>query len=249
MTLLRADDLSVAFGAHQALSEVSLSVAAGEMVAQIGPNGAGKSTLFNLLGGQLAAQSGRITLRGVTLAKADPAAFCRSGIGRIFQITRCFASMTVLACVQTAMLAHHRQIWRFLRPAERAFRPEALDVLARCGLGDQAGRDAASLAYPDQKRLELAVALASNPAVLLLDEPASGLAAPERLAMMRLVAELARQGIAVLFSEHDMQSVFGFADRIIVLHQGRVIATGTPSDIRTNPQVQDVYLGGNQPNE
>lgn len=243
MSLLKARGLTVAFGTHLAVSDVSLDVDAGEMVALIGPNGAGKSTLFNLLGGQLAPDAGQVTLRGVTLGRADPARFCRAGLGRTFQITRSFGSMTAMECVQTALLAHHRQVWRFGRAADRAHRSEAELLLQSCGIADRAGQSALSLAYPDQKRLELAMALASRPAMLLLDEPAAGLSAEARLAMMQLVVELAAAGTAVLFSEHDMPSVFGFADRILVLHQGQIIASGDAGEIRTHPQVQKVYLG------
>ncbi len=244
MTLLAAERLSRAFGGVAALSDVSFAVAAGEVVALIGPNGAGKSTCFNLLSGQLRPSAGRIRLDGRDITGLGPAAICRRGVGRSFQITATFASMTVRENVQLALLAHHRQIWRFWRPAAAAFRAEAQALLAELGMEAEADRAAAVLAYGDLKRLELAVALAGAPRLLLMDEPTAGMAPGERGALMALIRRLAgERGLGVLFTEHDMDAVFGTADRILVLARGTLIAAGRPAEIRADAEVRRVYLG------
>lgn len=244
MTLLAAEHLSRRFGGVAALRDVSFAVAAGEVVALIGPNGAGKSTCFNLLSGQLRPSGGRIRLDGRDITGLDPPAICRRGVGRSFQITATFASMTVRENVQLALLAHHRQIWRFWRPAAAAFRAEAQALLAELGMDAEADRAAAVLAYGDLKRLELAVALAGAPRLLLMDEPTAGMAPAERGALMALIRRLAgERGLGVLFTEHDMDAVFGTADRILVLARGALIAAGRPGEIRADAEVQRVYLG------
>ncbi len=244
MSLLQATNLARSFGAVQAVRNFSVCVAAGEMVALIGPNGAGKSTAFAMLGGQIAPDSGRIRVAGAELAGRTPQHFARHGVARTFQIATLFASMTVIENVQTALLAHHRQIWRFWRAADTQYRSEALAMLDQVGLADQAQSGTAALAYGDLKRLELAVALAAQPRLLLLDEPTAGMAQAERLAMMRLVAGLtASHHLAVLFTEHDMDAVFGFAQRILVLDRGAVLTEGTPAEISADARVQELYLG------
>ncbi len=244
MTLLAAERLARCFGGVAALRDVSFAVAAGEVVALIGPNGAGKSTCFNLLSGQLRPSAGRIRLDGRDITGLDPASICRRGVGRSFQITATFASMTVRENVQLALLAHHRQIWRFWRPAAAVFRAEAEALLAELGMAAEADRAAAVLAYGDLKRLELAVALAGAPRLLLMDEPTAGMAPGERGALMALIRRLAgERGLGVLFTEHDMDAVFATADRILVLARGVLIAAGRPADIRADAEVQRVYLG------
>jgi branched-chain amino acid transport system ATP-binding protein len=242
MSLFAAQNLTKSWGGVQAVDGVSFSVAAGEMVALIGPNGAGKSTCFGLLGGQFAADAGAILLDGKPIS-GTPADFARAGIARGFQIVKIFASMSVRENVQTALLAAHRQAWRFWRAADCAYRSQSTALLARVGLADLAEQDAATLAYGDTKRLELAIALAGNPRVLLLDEPTAGMARPERMAAMHLVASLAAEGIGVLFTEHDMDAVFGFATRILVMDRGQLVAHGTPAEIAANSVVRRVYLG------
>ncbi len=244
MTLLTAEHLSRRFGGVAALRDVSFAVAAGEVVALIGPNGAGKSTCFNLISGQLRPSAGRIRLDGQDITGLDPPSICRRGVGRSFQITATFASMTVRENVQLALLAHHRQIWRFWRPAAAAFRAEAEALLAEFGMDAEADRAAAVLAYGDLKRLELAVALAGAPRLLLMDEPTAGMAPGERGALMALIRRLAgERGLGVLFTEHDMDAVFGTADRVLVLARGTLIAAGRPAEIRADAEVQRVYLG------
>jgi branched-chain amino acid transport system ATP-binding protein len=244
MTLLRAEDLQRAFGGVQAVAGVSFAVAAAEIVALIGPNGAGKSTCFNMLNGQLAPDAGRVRLDGRDITGLPPRRAWRLGVGRTFQITATFASMTVRENVQTALFAHHRDIWRRWRRGAALHRVDADALLDQVGLADQAARAAGVLAYGDLKRLELGMALASAPRLLLMDEPTAGMAAAERRALMALVRRLASaRGLAVLFTEHDMDIVFGTADRILVLDRGRLIAQGDAAAIRADARVRAVYLG------
>jgi branched-chain amino acid transport system ATP-binding protein len=244
MTILDVAGLSKSFGGVRAVAEISFRVDAGEMLALIGPNGAGKSTCFNMLNGQIPPDAGRITLKERDITGLSPRRIWRMGVGRTFQITATFASMTVRENVQVALLAHHRQVWRFLRPASAWFVAEADTLLAQVGMADQAGRAAGVLTYGDLKRLELAIALANAPHLLLMDEPTAGMSPTERMALMQLVCGLASaRGIAVLFTEHDMDVVFGVADRILVLNRGELIAEGDGTTIRSDPRVRAVYLG------
>ena len=242
--VLSVEKLSKAYGGVQAVREVSFRVGAGEMVAIIGPNGAGKTTCFNMLNGQLAPDSGDIRLGGARLAGLPPHRIWRLGVGRTFQVTATFGSMSVRENVQTALLSHHKRNYSPWSRAQGFFVHEAEALLERVGMRSQAERPCAVLAYGDLKRVELAVALANRPRLLLMDEPTAGMAPEERGALMTLAASLARSdGIAVLFTEHDMQVVFGFASRVIVMHLGEVIAEGAPEEVRANPRVREVYLG------
>jgi len=223
---------------------VSFSLAAGELLALIGPNGAGKSTCFNLLNGQTPPDSGSVVLDGTDITGWPPRRVWRLGVGRSFQVAATFASMTVRENVQMALIARHGLVWRFLRPAHRLFRAEADALLAQAGLVEQADRGCGALAYGALKRLELALALANDPRLLLMDEPAAGLAPADRRVLMDLVRRLARErNCAVLFTEHDMDIVFAVADRIMVMDRGKLIAEGDPAAIRANRLVQAVYLG------
>ena len=244
MSALEVRGLSKAYGGVQAVRDVSFSVDAGEVVALIGPNGAGKTTCFNLLNGQLRPDSGEIALAGRSVVGLRPHQVWRLGVGRTFQVTATFSSMTVRENVQVALLSHHRKLFSLGKPAGRFQVEEADALLARVGMQQQAARPCAVLAYGDLKRVELAIALANRPRLLLMDEPTAGMASDERQALMQLAAALARsERIAVLFTEHDMEVVFNFASRIIVLHGGEVIAAGAPDEVRANPRVREVYLG------
>jgi branched-chain amino acid transport system ATP-binding protein len=244
MTVLEAIGLRKEFGGVRAVDDVSFSVAPGEMLAMIGPNGAGKSTCFNLLGGQLRPDAGQVRMAGRDITGQPPRRLVGLGVARTFQITTVFASMTVRENVQVALQAHHRQTWHFWRPAAAAFRDAAGALLAQVGMGAQADRAAGVLAYGDLKRVELAMALAGEPTLLLMDEPTAGMATAERTALMALVRRLAGAGgLAVLFTEHDMDVVFGVADRILVLNRGTLIAAGEPAAIRADARVREVYLG------
>jgi len=244
MSVLAAEGLRKNFGGVAAVRDVSLTVAGGEMVALIGPNGAGKSTCFNMLSGQLRPDAGRVRIGGRDATGRAPRRVWRMGVGRTFQITATFASMTVRENVQMALLAHHDGIWRFWNAARHRRVAEADALLQLVGLAPQAARAAGVLAYGDLKRLELAIALASAPRLLLMDEPTAGMAPAERVALMRLARALATgRGIAVLFTDHDMDTVFSVADRILVLHQGALIAEGDGPAIRADARVREVYLG------
>jgi branched-chain amino acid transport system ATP-binding protein len=243
--VLQVDGLHKAFGGVQAVEDVSFAVAAGELLALIGPNGAGKSTCFNMLNGQLAPDSGLVRLVGRDIVGLSPRAIWRLGVGRTFQITATFASLSVRENVQMALYSHAGKLGALLARFGTALRAEADALLEQVGMVDQADRPCGVLAYGDLKRVELAMALANRPRLLLMDEPTAGMAPKERVALMELAARLARaQKIAVLFTEHDMDVVFGQADRIIVLDRGRMIAAGLPEEVRTNADVRAVYLGG-----
>jgi branched-chain amino acid transport system ATP-binding protein len=244
MSALSVRALRKSFGGVQAVRDVSFTVAPGEILALIGPNGAGKSTCFNMVGGQTKPDAGHVTLAGQDITGFPPRAIWRRGVGRTFQITATFASMTVRENLQMALLSQHRQVWRTWRAARFAHTAEADALLAQLGLADQAHRAAGLLAYGDLKRLELALALASRPSLLLMDEPTAGMAPAERTSLMALTRRLSRErGLAVLFTEHDMDVVFTTADRILVLDRGTLIAEGDGPAIRANPQVRAVYLG------
>ena len=242
--ILRVAHLSKSYGAVRAVNDVSFDVAPGERLAMIGPNGAGKTTCFNMLNGQLSPDRGRIEFGERDLAGLKPRQVWRLGVGRTFQITATFGSMTVRENVQMALLSHHRKLRSLMSFAARAYTDEADALLERVGVLDQAARTCAVLAYGDLKRVELAIALANRPRLLLMDEPTAGMAAQERGELMRLASELARrEGIAVLFTEHDMDVVFHHAERILVLYQGELIANDSPSMVRADPRVREVYLG------
>ncbi|MEP7062597.1 MAG: ABC transporter ATP-binding protein [Betaproteobacteria bacterium] len=232
--VLAVSGLAHAFGGLRALDGVDFSVARGEMVALIGPNGAGKTTCFNVINGQLRADAGEVRVNGRDVSGLAPAAIARQRVGRTFQVAATFASMSVRENIDVAR--------RALRRRDDAHAAGVL--LARVGAPALIDRHAATLVYADAKRVELAIALAGSPALLLLDEPTAGLAIDDRIRMMDAVRAVSRDdAVAVLFTEHDMDIVFGYADRVIVLDRGRVIAAGTPAAVRADPAVKRAYLG------
>jgi branched-chain amino acid transport system ATP-binding protein len=244
MAVLEVSGLAKAYDGVQALRGVSFALEAAELVAMIGPNGAGKTTCFNIVNGQLRPDAGEVSLGGTSLVGKPARAVWRLGVGRTFQVAATFGSMSVRQNVQMALLSHARLLGSFVRRAENLFIEEANELLSRVGMTGLAARPCAELAYGDLKRLELAIALAGRPRLLLMDEPTAGTAPQERDALMGLASSLARsEKIAVLFTEHDMEAVFGFADRVLVLHGGELIATGTPDEVRDDPRVRKVYLG------
>jgi ABC-type branched-subunit amino acid transport system ATPase component len=244
MSLLQVEQLKRSFGGVRAVDGVSFSLAAGEIAALIGPNGAGKSTLFNLIDGQLAPQAGRVLFNGESLTAWSTAERTRRGIGRTFQVAQTFATLTVLQNVQLALVAAAGGasgitdlLWDLQTEAAKL-------LLGEVGLQRHAADAAASLAYGDVKRLELALALAAKPRLLLMDEPTAGMAASERFALMQTIVALAgASNMAVLFTEHSMDVVFGFARRVLVLSRGRLIADGVPETVRADTEVQRLYLG------
>ncbi len=244
MTALRVERLSKSYRGFVAVKDVSFSLQPGELLALIGPNGAGKTTCFNMINGQVAPTSGTITIFDQRADGLSPRAIGRLGVGRTFQVAATFGSMTLAENVQVALLAHHGELWPSLRWAARRRRDEARALLALVGMADQADRLTAEIAYGDVKRLDLAVALAHEPRLLLMDEPAAGMAPSERRGLMALVERLARErGMGVLFTEHDMDVVFGHAERVLVLNRGELIAEGKPEEVRAREDVRRVYLG------
>jgi branched-chain amino acid transport system ATP-binding protein len=244
VTALSVRSLSKSFGGVRAVNDVSFDVKRGEFLAMIGPNGAGKSTCFNMINGQLAPNSGEIWFEETNLAGLKPRNIWRRGVGRTFQVAATFGSMTVVENVQMALISHARETYRLWRPAASRHRARALDLLAQVGMRDAADRPSRELAYGDVKRIEFAIALANEPRLLLMDEPTAGMAPRERNDLIALVKRLVvERGISVLFTEHSMEVVFAFADRIIVLARGRLIADGHAAAIRDDPKVQEVYFG------
>jgi branched-chain amino acid transport system ATP-binding protein len=244
MSGLDVRSLSKAFGGVRAVSEVGFKVAPGEFLAMIGPNGAGKTTCFNIINGQLAPDSGEILLAGKNIAGLAPRDIWRLGVGRTFQVAATFHSMTVAENVQMALISHAGEIHRLWTPVASMHRERALDLLGQVGMREAADRSSRELAYGDVKRVELAIALANEPRLLLMDEPTAGMGARERHDLIELVKRLVvERKISVLFTEHSMDVVFAFADRIIVLARGRLIADGAAAAIRDNAQVREVYFG------
>jgi branched-chain amino acid transport system ATP-binding protein len=244
VTALEVSGLVKCFGAVRAVDGASFAVAEGEIVALIGPNGAGKTTCFNALNGQLRPEDGRVRLDGRDITGLPPRRMARLGVGRTFQVTQTYASMSVRENVQLALAARHGRVFAWWPRLGDLYREEALALLEPLGMAGLAERPCGLLAYGDLKRVELAVALAGAPRLLLMDEPTAGMAATERLTLMALVARLARaRRLSVLFTEHDMDVVFGHADRVLVLDRGRVIADGPLAAVRADPRVRAVYLG------
>ncbi len=244
MSELSIKSLSKAFGGVRAVNEVSFDVKQGEFLAMIGPNGAGKSTCFNMINGQLRPDSGEIWFEGKNLSGLKPREIWRLGVGRTFQVAATFGSMTVAENVQMALISHAQETYRLWKPAASLHRERALQLLDQVGMRAAADRASRELAYGDVKRVELAIALANDPRLLLMDEPTAGMAPRERNDLIALVKRLVvERGISVLFTEHSMDVVFAFADRIIVLARGRLIADGSAAEIRDHPKVREVYFG------
>jgi branched-chain amino acid transport system ATP-binding protein len=244
MSILCVRHLSKAFGGVRAVDNVSFDVGEGEFLALIGPNGAGKSTCFNIINGQMMPDAGEIRFADHSIVALPPREIWRLGIGRTFQIAATFGSMTVAENVQLALVSHHGEIFRFGAALRDRRFARARQLLDQVGMADAANRACKELAYRDVKRLELAIAHANNPRLLLMDEPTAGMAPRERNDLIALVKRLViEKNISVLFTEHSMDVVFAYADRIIVLARGVLIAEGNSAAIRDNREVQQVYLG------
>jgi branched-chain amino acid transport system ATP-binding protein len=244
MNLLKVAGLGKSFGGVRAVDDVNFELAPGELLALIGPNGAGKSTTFNMVNGQLRADAGSILLGDQELTGMSPREIWRLGVSRTFQIAETFASLTVVENVQMALLSADGKLFSMWRRAGEHQRERALELLDQVSMKAQADRPCSVLAYGDVKRVELAMAMANNPKLLLMDEPTAGMAPKERHDLMALTKQLVTQrGMAVLFTEHSMDVVFAYADRMIVLARGRLIAEGKPLEVRDDPKVQEVYFG------
>ncbi|MEM7745484.1 MAG: ABC transporter ATP-binding protein [Pseudomonadota bacterium] len=242
--MLEVRDLSKSFGGVHAIDGVSLNVKLGEIHAVIGPNGAGKTTLVSQIAGEVLPDRGAIHLGGADITRLPPHARAQRGLARSYQITSVFRDMSVIDNVALAVQAHDGHSFRFWRPArsEHGLRNQAMEILDTVGLKPLAGQPVGALAHGQQRALEIAMALASEPTVLLLDEPLAGMGVEESREMVDHLRSL-RPDRAVLLVEHDMDAVFQLADRISVLVYGKLIATGRPEDIRADPHVQAAYLG------
>jgi branched-chain amino acid transport system ATP-binding protein len=242
--LLRVEKVTKSFDGFVAVQDVEITVAQGLMACIIGPNGAGKSTIFNLITGHLQPTRGKILFRDRDITGLPPYTICQLGMGRSFQRTNIFPRLSVFDNVQVGVLAHRKKTLNFFTPSKKLVQDETYALLAQVGLADEAQSISGMLSYGFQKQLELGIALASEPELLLLDEPTAGMSPQETANAIALIATIVRErGLTLLFTEHDMDVVFRIAERITVLHQGQVLAEGTPAAVRSNPEVQRVYLG------
>jgi len=242
---LRTQGITKEFGKLRAVNEVSLEISKGDIHAIIGPNGAGKSTYFNLVTGYHRATSGKVLFKEKEITHLPAYRRCNLGITRSFQITSIYPKLTVYESVLMALLCHRKATLDFFSPAKKFFKEEVWHILEDIGLADQADRPGDSISHGDKKRLELAVTVGTEPELLLLDEPTCGMSPEETEMTMSLINNLSKnRGITILFTEHDMSVVFGIAKRISVLHQGTLIADGSPQEVRASEEVQRVYLGG-----
>lgn len=241
--IMRAENVTMRFGGFTALNDVSVSFPEGQMTAIIGPNGAGKSTLFNVLSGAFPPSEGRIYFAGSDITGTPQHAFARLGIAKSFQITNVFPELTALENVRIAIQAMHKR-FDFWTPRGKLTEMEhrASELLDLVGLREHQLRQAENLAHGEQRALEIALALACNPRLLLLDEPTAGMSPEETLTMMDLITKLASERTVILV-EHKMKLVMGISNHLIVLHHGEFLAEGTPDDIRANDEVRRVYLG------
>lgn len=242
--MLEVVGIGKSFSGFRALTDVSFTVGQAEITAVIGPNGAGKSTLFNVITGHIAPDAGKVLLRECDITGAPPYRICRMGMGRSFQRTNIFANLTVFENIQAALIAHRSQGSNFWSRADTQFVDETNRMLLSLGLLELADQPSATLSHGNQKQIELGIALAGDPDLLLLDEPTAGMSATETRETIRLLQTIARQrNLTLLFTEHDMDFVFSIAQQIVVLHQGRVIADGPPDRVRNSAEVKRVYLG------
>jgi branched-chain amino acid transport system ATP-binding protein len=244
MAILKVEHLNKSFGGLQATCDVNYEMQAGELSAIIGPNGAGKSTFFNLLTGYHKADSGKVFFKGKEITNHPPHRIARLGIARAFQVSNIYLALTTYENVRQAILSQQRKTLNFLTPAHRLAKEETLELLDVTGLVQHADRVAGNLSQGDKKRLELAIALGSKPELLFLDEPTAGMSGEETHETMKLVKRLnQKMEVTILFTEHDMSVVFGYARRLTVLHQGSIIAEGSPEEVRSNEMAQKIYLG------
>ncbi len=242
--ILGVEKARKSFDGFVAINGVSFSLQKGEICSIIGPNGAGKTTLFNLITGHLRIDEGKLIFKDQDITNRRPYQICRLGVGRSFQRTNIFPRLTVYQNIQAGVLVHQGRSFTFFRPVDSFFQKETEEILDRVGLKEYAETVSGSLSYGFQKQLELGIALASEPELLLLDEPTAGMSTQETHQTMELIGKITREkGLTLLFTEHDMEVVFSISQRIMVLHQGRLIAEGTPEEVRRNPDVQKVYLG------
>lgn len=244
MIFLEAHGVTKSFGGLRAVDNVSLQIKEGELSSIIGPNGAGKTTLFNLLTGKLRCDSGRILFKGEDISTLSPHQICQMGIGRSFQRVNIFYRLSTFENIQVAVLSEQKKTRNLVSPVKKMVREKTKETLESVGLGDKKEILAGLLAHGDQKRLELGIALATRPKLLMLDEPTAGMSPAETEKTTMLIQKLAReQGLTLIFVEHDMSVVFSISEKIRVMHQGRIIVEGTPAEVKANDEVQRIYLG------
>jgi branched-chain amino acid transport system ATP-binding protein len=242
--MLRVEDLHKSFDDFKAVNAAHLAVEKGQLVAVIGPNGAGKTTLFNLITGQLRPNKGKILLNEEDISKLPPHMICRKGIARSFQIANVFPRLSVFRNVQVSVLSQQKLSDKLFQPAARLVVEETNHILESVGLAEKKLDVAGSLSHGDKRILEIAIALGNEPQLLILDEPTAGMSPEETTTTMALIQRLAEdQGLTILFCEHDMEVVFGTAQSIMVMQQGRTIVQGDPQSVRENVEVQQAYLG------
>jgi branched-chain amino acid transport system ATP-binding protein len=243
-SMLSIQGLWKSFEGFVATRDVSFELAAGETHAVIGPNGAGKTTFFNLITGHLRPTKGSVAFEGRDLVGLPPQKIVRLGIARSFQRINIYPRLSVFENVQVALIAHEGQQWNLFRPGRSLYREGTAELLDLVGLTREAEETAGELSYGKQKQLELAIALAAKPRLLLLDEPTAGMSPQETAETIASVRDIVKaRGLTLLFTEHDMSVVFGIAERISVLHHGEIIASGAPDAVRNDPEVKRVYLG------
>ena len=242
--LLRVENATMSFDGFIAINDVSINVEKGQLACIIGPNGAGKSTLFNLITGHLTPTEGKVYFHDQDITGKAPHTICQLGMGRSFQRTNIFPRLSVFENVQVAVLSHTRKTLNFLTPTRNLVQAETYALLEDVGLVDEAHSTSGTLSYGFQKQLELGITLASDPEILLLDEPTAGMSPQETTNSIALIERITRErGLTLLFTEHDMDVVFSVAEKITVLHQGAVLAEGAPDEVKDNPDVQRIYLG------
>jgi branched-chain amino acid transport system ATP-binding protein len=242
--MLEARRLCKAFGGVRAVNLVDLHISEGEISSIIGPNGAGKTTLFNLLTGHLNCDSGQIIFKGENISKIPSHMISQAKLARSFQITSIFPNLSVFDNVQLGIITSKKKNLNIFSKTKTFAITETEEILESVGLCDQKDFISGTLSHGDKKKLDIAIALACKPELLLLDEPSSGMSPAETRAITNLIQKLARQrGLTLVFIEHDMSVVFGISEKIRVMHQGSIIAEGTPEEIRRNEEVQSVYLG------
>jgi len=242
--MLQLENVTKSFDGFLAVSDVSMTVKGGEICSIIGPNGAGKTTLFNLITGHLRCDRGTIFFKEKNISHLQPHDIVPLGIGRSFQRLNIFPKLTVFENVQAAVIAHMRKSLDLFWHVDRYFRDETHSILETVGLKDHAEEISGSLSYGYQKQLELGIALAAEPELLMLDEPTAGMSVADTRHATSLIGGIVKdQGITLLIVEHDMEVVFSISEHIVVLHQGKIINDGLPEVVRKDPEVQKIYLG------
>lgn len=242
--ILQVKNIRKSFDGFIAVNDVSFSVNSGEICSIIGPNGAGKTTLFNLITGHLSKDEGSVIFNGIDISRKKAHKICRLGLGRSFQRINIFPRLTVFENIQSAVLIKRGESLNFFASVNSLFRQETEELLENIGLQVHAEEKSGNLSYGFQKQLEIGIALAGEPQMLLLDEPTAGMSSRETRAMIDLIGKIVREkGITLLFTEHDMSVVFAISERILVLHQGQLIASGNPEAVRSDEVVQKIYFG------